>query len=106
MAISKRPSEPEDINILKKRYEKLNRDRTVAETNLENAKTNLNALKQKAREEYGTDDVETLRAKLEQMKEENERKRSEYQKSLDQIEQDLQAVETKYRQGIAAQASE
>jgi hypothetical protein len=106
MAITKKSNEPEDISILKKRYEKLNRDRTVAETNLENAKVNLNQLREKARDEYGTDDLETLRTRLEQMKLENEQKRSEYQKSLDQIELDLQAVETKYRQGVAAQASE
>jgi chromosome segregation ATPase len=101
MAVTKNTNEPDDIAQLRKRYEKLNRDKTVAETQLESARESLNLLRQKAREDYGTDDLALLREKLEQMKQENQRKRSEYQKSLDQIEADLLAVEAKYKQAAA-----
>lgn len=85
------------IEELKKRYEKLHRKKIQAETNLEGAKKQLEELKEQARKEYGTDDIAELRKKLEQMQEENERKRAEYQQRLDKVESDLSAVEEKYK---------
>jgi chromosome segregation ATPase len=81
------------IEQLQKRYEGLNNRRIRAESDLANAKRQLDALQQEAREKYGTDDVAQLRQKLAEMKAENETKRSTYQADLDRIEAELQQVE-------------
>jgi chromosome segregation ATPase len=86
-------SAKQSIEELQKRYQKLNTRKIQAETNLENAKTQLERLRQDARENYGTDDVAELREKLDAMTAENEEKRSKYQVDLDRIEAELQAVE-------------
>ena len=81
---------------LKARYDKLNRLKIQAETNLEAARRQLEELKAQAKTEYGTDDIDLLKAKLVEMTSENEQKRAAYQTSLDRIETDLKAVEEKY----------
>jgi len=87
----------QSIEELRERYASLHERRIEAKTNLENARKRLEELKEQARQEYGTDDLEELKVKLREMEDENERKRSEYQQSLDRIEADLQAVEDRYR---------
>ncbi|MEX2389191.1 MAG: hypothetical protein WD534_15040 [Phycisphaeraceae bacterium] len=84
------------IEQLQQRYNLLNTRRIQAETNLENAEKQLEKLKKQARKQYGTDDVEKLKAKLQQMEADNEKKRAKYQADLDQIEKNLQEVEQKY----------
>ena len=86
----------QSIEELQQRFQKLDKRKTQAETNLENAQKQLAALHKEAREKYGTDDVAELRAKLEAMKAENDQKRRAYQAELDQIEADLAAVEQKF----------
>ena len=86
----------QSIEELRKRYEKLNRRKIQSERDLEHAKQRLDESKQQAREQYGTDDVAELRAKLNKMTAENEEKRREYQASLAQIESDLADVERKF----------
>lgn len=87
----------QSIEELKKRYENLHRKKIQAETNLENARKQLEELKAQARKEYGTDDIGALKEKLAEMQAENERRRAEYQQRLDRIEADLAAVEEKYK---------
>jgi len=87
----------ETIEQLQARYQRLNTKKIQAETNLDNAKTKLKELQDEARQKFKTDDVMALRAKLEEMKADNEKQRSEYQASLDAIEKALQAVETSLR---------
>ena len=89
--------EPESIETLVERYEKLKTAKTVAETNRQNAETELKSLKKQAREAYGTDDVQELQEMLQAMLDENLRRRSEYQKSLDGIEHELGEIERKYK---------
>src|SRR5262245_1560510 len=86
----------QSIEELQKRYQKLNTRKIQAETNLENARMQLERLRKEAREKYGTDDVDELRNKLNQMTAENEEKRSKYQVELDGIERELEAVEQKF----------
>ena len=86
----------QDIEELKRRYDELNQKRIRTDANLQNATKRLGELKEQAREEFGTDDVEELREKLAEMKTENERKRSDYQSSLDRIETELVEVEKQY----------
>ncbi len=82
-----------EMDRLRKRYEDLSRKKTVCETNLENARRNLEGLRAQAREQYGTDDLEALRAQLEEMKAENQRLQDEYRSSLEAIEANLKDVD-------------
>ena len=88
----------QDIETLRRRHTELDRKRAAAEANLKTATDNLEALKREARELYGTDDLDALRAKLEEMKKENERKRAEYQEHLDEIENGLNELDKQYAQ--------
>ena len=88
----------QDIETLRKRHTELDRAKAAAEANLKTSTNNLETLKREARELYGTDDLDALRAKLEEMKKENERKRAEYQKHLDEIETGLDELEKQYAQ--------
>ena len=81
------------IEQLQERYGKLHTKKIQAETNLENAKKNLDALREEARQKFGTDDLDELRKKLNDMKAENEQKRRKYQDELDEIETNLANVE-------------
>jgi chromosome segregation ATPase len=90
------PSKPQDIEQLRKRYTDLDRKKAAAEANLKTATDNLEVLKEQARKTYGTDNLDELRAKLEEMRRENDRKRSEYQLHLDQIETRLGEIEREY----------
>jgi predicted nucleic acid-binding Zn-ribbon protein len=89
-------SQAQDIVALKKRYDKLQTETTRAETKLESAHKELQNLKKEAKKDYGTDELPALQKKLEDMKEQNEKKRAAYQKSLEKIENELQEVEVKY----------
>ncbi|MGI8979520.1 MAG: hypothetical protein ACR2FY_09865 [Pirellulaceae bacterium] len=91
-----RTTDVQSIEDLQKRYQQLDRQKTVADTNLTNATKRLDELKKEGREKYGTDDVEELRRKLDSMKSENDAKRRQYQADLDRIEKELAAVEQKF----------
>ena len=69
-------SEAQDIATLKKRYEKLQTEKTRAETKLESAQKELQNLKKDAKKDYGTDELPALQKKLQDMKEQNEKKRA------------------------------
>ena len=83
----------QSIEELQKRYERLNTRKIQAGANLDNARGQLEALKEDARKTYGTDDVAELRAKRDAMKADNETKRKNYQAEIDQIEGALATIE-------------
>ena len=85
-----------DIEQLKKKHKELEKQKTTAEANLKTATDNLEVLKEQARKTYGTDNLDELRAKLEEMRRENDRKRTDYQHHLDQIESRLTEIERDY----------
>jgi len=89
-------SEKQSIEQLQERYQDLQKRKIQAETQRSGAEERLEELKKKAREKYGTDDLEELKTKLEQMKAENEKKRAKYQADLDKIDEGLRQVETKF----------
>ena len=89
-------AEAQDIEELRRRYDYLNQKRIRTDANLQNARKRLEELQEQAKKDFGTDDLDKLRAKLTEMKSENERKRSEYQESLDRIECELAEVEQQY----------
>jgi chromosome segregation ATPase len=86
----------QDIDALRQRHNALNTKKIQAEQDLKNVTRQLDALKKAAKEKHGTDDLEQLKKLLAQMQEQNEQKRTEYQKHLDQIEQELAKVDQKY----------
>jgi chromosome segregation ATPase len=98
MAMSKKASGSgqQTIEQLQERYARLNKEKIEADTKLKMTREQLDELKRKAREVYGTDDLNELRTKLEEMKAANEQKRAAYQADLDRIEADLAQVEEKF----------
>lgn len=82
-----------DIEQLKKRHKDLEEKKITAEANLNNASKLLEELKREAKSKYATDDPAQLQKKLQEMKAENERKRAEYQKHLEEIQARLAQVE-------------
>lgn len=91
--MKKSNSAAQDIEQLRERHQQLTVKRGVAESQLAAAEKRLADLRTEARAQYGTDDLEQLRAQLAAMRAENERKRSEYQQHLDSIEERLRSIE-------------
>ena len=87
---------PLDIEQLKREHKDLERKKITAEADLQTATATLNAIKREAKENYGTDDQDELQKKLLEMKAENERKRAEYQKHLEEIGAKLAEVESEF----------
>jgi chromosome segregation ATPase len=81
--------------MLRKRFDELRDRRTTAQANLKNVESSLEKLKAQAREKYNTDDPAELQRLLEQMREENEKKRADYQEHLDDIQTKLDDLENK-----------
>lgn len=86
-------NQPKSMEALQKQYNGLRDKKIAAEANLETSEGNLKKLRKQARDSYGSDDLDELRKKLDEMKVENERKRAEYQKHLTEIENQLAQVE-------------
>lgn len=90
--------EIEELETLRNRYQKLDRQRTEAETLLRQARAELEKLEAEAKELYGTQDLAELEAMLAKMEQENLDKRRAYQAQLDGIELKLKEVEEKFRE--------
>ncbi len=86
----------QSIEQLGARHSELNRRKIQADTQLEDARKRLETLQAELKAAYGTDDVEQLRSKLEEITAANEAKRIKYQASLDAIELALREVEGKF----------
>jgi hypothetical protein len=81
------------IDDLKGEYERLNERKIQAQTQLEEATKQLEALQTEAIAEFETSDIDTLKTKLKQMEAENEQRRSDYQELLEGISDALAKVE-------------
>lgn len=88
---------------LKKRFEELSLMKVKYETQRDTAANELADLKQQASELYGSDDVQQLEKMLTEMKAENEKQRSEYQASLDQIDANLKSVQESFESSQEAE---
>jgi len=104
-ATAQQPDGPQDIDTLKGRYDELREAQITAAANLKTAESQLAKLRAQAKATYGTDDLAALKAKLEEMTADNERKRNEYQSALDKIEADLGTIEEKYSQSTQAEGA-
>lgn len=96
------PDGRQEMDELRRRYERLRERRITAEADLKNANKELERLRNEAREKYGTDDLGELTRMLEEMQRENERKRAEYQQHLDGIEARLADVEAQFAKATGA----
>ena len=85
---------------LSQRYSRLNDQRVRAQTNLENAQSQLDNLEKQALESFGTSDLQDLKSKLAAMESENEKRLVEYQQHLDAIESQLADVEKQFTQEV------
>jgi hypothetical protein len=85
--------EPQAIEELQKRHRDLERRKVQAETELASLERQLDEARGEVRRQFGTDDLDELRALLARMKDENLKRRADYQAHLDALEGDLVAVE-------------
>lgn len=86
--------EAKTIEQLKQQFNELNERKIKTQTQLDEATHQLEKLQAEAVAEFGTCDIDQLQAKLQQMEQENEKRRSEYQTLLDGIAADLTKIET------------
>ncbi len=94
--MSKNESSSQTIDQLRGRYEQLNSKRIVFQTKRDAALEQLDELKASALKLYGTDDLDLLQKKLEELKSENEIQRKTYQESLDKIETQLNGIQEEF----------
>ncbi len=85
---------------LSQRYSRLNDQRVRAQTNLENAQSQLDALEKQALESFGTSDLQELKNKLAAMEAENEKRLVDYQQHLETIESELADVEKQFNEAV------
>ncbi len=83
----------EALERLRKEYEGLQKKKIETDTTLQNLKEQLDELKKRAEEEYGTSDVDELKALLARWREENEQKVAAYQDHIASIKEALDRIE-------------
>jgi len=82
-----------ELGQLKAEYEKLREEQVRAEQTMAHLEAELSALEEKARQEYGTADPVELRAKLDAMRDENERLVAAYREHIASVRDGLSALE-------------
>jgi len=97
----KKDGAAEDIERLRSRHEDLCAQRIRADEQRRAAEKELESLRGRAREEWGTDDLGALRERLEEMRAENERLRAAYQRHIEEIESRLAEVERDHARAVA-----
>lgn len=78
---------------LRDEYSKLHEQKIATDRDRKNLEEQLKELRGKAEREYGTSDVDQLRALLEQRRQENERMVEEYRQHVDGIKEQLSQIE-------------
>ncbi|SFM93561.1 hypothetical protein [Thermodesulforhabdus norvegica] len=84
-----------ELDRLRKEYEGLKEKRMRAQAELDAVRKSLEDLKRKAQENYGTSDLEELKALLEKWRSENERSVTEYREHIETIKEELQKIEAR-----------
>lgn len=82
-----------ELGRLKAEYEKLREEQVRAEQTLAHLESELAALEEKARQEYGTSDPAELRAMLDAMRAENERQVAGYREHIAKVREELASLE-------------
>lgn len=83
------------MDVLENRYKKLAEEKIRTEEQLKTVEKQLTEHKAIAKKNWGTDDIGELEALFQKIKNENEEKRSNYQKHLDEIESQLNSIQKK-----------
>ncbi|WP_031481694.1 hypothetical protein [Maridesulfovibrio frigidus] len=83
----------QELNLLKKQYERLREDKVRTEQNLKNIGTQLAGLEEQAAQQYGTSDPAKLGQLLEEKRAENARLVAEYREHINSIVEGLQKLE-------------
>ncbi len=90
----------ESIEALHQRFQSLQKKHIETKVRLDDAQNRLDSLKERAREEYNTDEVAELQAMLAERRAENERLRVAYQNHLDTIDAKLAQIERDYAETL------
>ena len=91
------------LEALQARFQSLSDEKIKVATQREHAQQELQKVKADALEQFGSDDLKTLKARLAEMKKNNEQRLIDYQKQLDQVEQKLVEIDEKF---VAAELDE
>jgi len=83
----------ERLDQLRGEYRKLHEQKISTDTERKSLDEQLRTLREKAEREYGTSDVEELKALLERRRQENERMVAEYEQHIEGIKQGLESIE-------------
>lgn len=83
----------QDMERLRQEYTKLHEQKIATDRDRENLEAQLRELRAKAEKEYGTSDIDELRALLEQRRKENERMVQEYRSHVEGIKEQLREIE-------------
>ncbi len=79
---------------LKADYKELETKKIQTDTNIKTLEAELEKLREEARENYGTSDLDKLRDLLEARRSENDRKLAEYEQHIRSIKERLDEIET------------
>jgi len=82
-----------ELDGLRQQYEQLRERKVRTEQDVANLSAQLEALKQQAKEQYGTSDLGELQQLLEEKRQQNEEVVASYREHIQQIQADLTAVE-------------
>lgn len=85
----------QELNGLRRQYEQLRDQKVRTEQQVTDLSGQLEALKEQAKAEYGTSDIEELQALLEKKRQENVQVVAEYREHIQQIQADLAGVENR-----------
>jgi cell division protein FtsB len=83
----------QELQSLRARFEQLRDHKVRVEQDIRNLTGQLEALKERAKQEYGTDEPEELQALLQKKQQENERLVQEYRQHINDLQQGLAEVE-------------
>ncbi len=82
------------LESLKTDYKELETKKIQTDTNIKTLETELERLREQARESYGTSDLEKLRDLLEARRRDNEQMLTEYEQHIRSIKKRLDEIET------------
>jgi CRISPR/Cas system-associated endonuclease Cas1 len=107
LQMAKKQTKPaQSIEELKAEYARLHERKIQAETQLQSATDDLEALKREAEEQFQTSDIAELQRMLEKMELENEERRQKYQELLEGISTELTRVESNAEEGAPTESTD
>jgi hypothetical protein len=87
------------LETLRQEYNDLHTKKITTEANINHLEENLERLRARAEQEYGTSDLAMLREILETRRRENEEKVAQYERHVKEIKEKLAAIEEPQSEG-------